>query len=80
VRVERRVLIDPKALLPWRSPVFRHVREHEPAFAGVPSYIHDAIMSAYIKTAMYGLLYKQILRRTMEPWTGRTKESVVGGF
>ena len=41
-------LVDPVALAPWGSPFVRHVRRHEAAFAGLPAYIHAAILPAYI--------------------------------
>ena len=37
-------LIDPVALAPWGSPLVSHVRAHEAAFAGMPAYMHDAIL------------------------------------
>src|SRR5699024_2711221 len=50
---EKMVLIDPVAVSPWGSPFFRHVNEHEKAFAGVPDFIHDAIVRTYIETAAF---------------------------
>jgi len=37
-------LIDPVALSPWGSPFVEHVRPHELASAGIPPYIHEAIV------------------------------------
>lgn len=67
---EKIVLIDPVALSPWGSPFFRHVREHEAAFAGVPDFVHEAILKAYIETAVYEELPETVLRQTLEPWIG----------
>lgn len=64
------VLVDPVAVSPWGSPFFRHVRAHEAAFAGVPAYIHDAIVRAYVGTAAYLPLPPQTLARIVAPWTG----------
>ena len=47
------VLIDPVAVFLWGSPFFQHVNAHEAAFAGVPDYIHEAIVRAYVKTAAF---------------------------
>ena len=47
------VLIDPVAVSPWGSPFFKHVNAHEAAFAGVPDYIHESIVRAYVKTAAF---------------------------
>jgi pimeloyl-ACP methyl ester carboxylesterase len=45
-------LIDPVALAPWGSPFVRHVREHIDAFAGLPPYIHEAVVNAYVRGAI----------------------------
>jgi len=65
---ERMILIDPVAVAPWGSPFFKHVREHEPAFSGVPDYIHEAIVRAYVKTASYQTLDKDVIEETLRPW------------
>jgi pimeloyl-ACP methyl ester carboxylesterase len=46
------VLIDPVAVSPWGSPFFRHVKAHKAAFAGVPDYIHESIVRAYVKSVL----------------------------
>ena len=66
---ERIVLIDPVAVSPWGSPFFRHVKVHEAAFAGVPDYIHEAIVRAYVKTAAFKPLDDAIIDRIVLPWT-----------
>lgn len=63
------VLVDPVAISPWGSPFFKHVNRHEEAFAGVPDYIHDAIVRAYVKTAAYKAIDKKTLDATVLPWT-----------
>ena len=45
-------LIDPVAIRPWGSPFVAHVREHEAAFAGMPAYAHEAMLDAYLRTAI----------------------------
>lgn len=65
---EKIVLIDPVALSPWGSPFFRHVRQHEQAFAGVPDYIHEAIVRAYIQTAAFKPIDPETLDTTVRPW------------
>lgn len=64
------VLIDPVAVSPWGSPFFRHVQEHEAAFAGLPDFIHEAIVAAYVKTAAHVSLDDTTLRGILAPWTG----------
>jgi pimeloyl-ACP methyl ester carboxylesterase len=63
-------LIDPVALSPWGSPFVQHVREHEAAFAGLPPYIHDAILPAYISGAAFRSLSHADMQRYVEPWLG----------
>lgn len=71
---EKMVFIDPVAVSPWGSPFFRHVNEYEAAFAGVPDFIHDAIVRAYVGTAAYKTLGKDVLDAIVEPWaTGAGK-------
>ena len=66
----RIVLIDPVAISPWGSPFFRHVKAHEAAFAGVPDYIHEAIVQAYVKTAASKPLPDALWDGIVRPWTG----------
>lgn len=63
------VLIDPVAISPWGSPFFQHVKTHQSAFAGVPDYIHDAIVRAYVKTAAFMPIDDKILDKIVSPWT-----------
>jgi pimeloyl-ACP methyl ester carboxylesterase len=64
------VLIDPVAVSPWGSPFFKHVNAHEAAFAGVPDYIHEAIVRAYIKTAAFKPIDDATLDMIVLPWIG----------
>ena len=63
-------LIDPVALAPWGSDFVRHVREHEPAFAGLPAYIHAAILGAYIRGAIARTIPEEELAPYLSPWLG----------
>lgn len=63
-------LIDPVALAPWGSPFVRHVRDHEAAFSGLPSYIHAAILPAYIGGAAFHSLPASVLQLYVDPWLG----------
>ena len=70
----RIVLIDPVAVSPWGSPFFRHVKQHQKAFAGVPDYIHEAIVRAYVKTAAFQPIDEATLDGIVAPWiTGEGK-------
>ncbi len=68
-------LIDPVALAPWGSPFVRHVREHEAAFAGLPPYIHAAILPAYIGGAAFHALPAQTLQLYVDPWLGESGQA-----
>ena len=62
------VLIDPVAVSPWGSSFFQHVKMHEAAFAGVPDYIHEAIVRAYVQTAAFQPLDEATLEGIVSPW------------
>jgi pimeloyl-ACP methyl ester carboxylesterase len=64
------LLIDPVAIAPWGSPFVRHVRQHEAAFAGVPPYMHQAMLEAYLQGAAHRPLSPDTLRIYTDPWTG----------
>lgn len=64
------LLIDPVAVAPWGSPFVRHVRAHEAAFAGVPAYIHEAMINAYLQGAVYRPLAADTLSIYSTPWKG----------
>jgi pimeloyl-ACP methyl ester carboxylesterase len=68
-------LIDPVALAPWGSPFVRHVRDHEEAFAGLPSYIHAAILPAYIGGAAFHPLPAPVLKLYVDPWLGASGQA-----
>lgn len=63
------ILVDPVAISPWGSPFFQHVNAHEAAFAGVPDYIHEAIVRAYVKTAAFKPIVDETLDMIVRPWT-----------
>jgi pimeloyl-ACP methyl ester carboxylesterase len=68
-------LIDPVALAPWGSAFVRHVRDHEQAFAGLPPYIHAAILPAYIAGAAHRPLSSDDMRLYAEPWQSEAGQS-----
>ena len=63
------VLIDPVAVSPWGSSFFKHVQQHEAAFAGVPDYIQDAIVRAYVQTAAYQPIPPETMDHIVKPWS-----------
>lgn len=69
------MLIDPVAVAPWGSPFVRHVRDHEAAFAGLPAYVHKAILAAYISGAAHKSLRPEDLKLYVDPWTGEAGQA-----
>ncbi|NBB82795.1 MAG: alpha/beta fold hydrolase [Alphaproteobacteria bacterium] len=63
-------LVDAVALRPWGSPLVRHVREHEAAFAGMPGYMHQAILPPYIRSALGRPIADAALAPHVAPWLG----------
>ena len=63
-------LIDPVALAHWGSPLVQHARKHEAAFAGLPAYVHQAIVPAYIAGAAHKPLSAAQMSLYAEPWFG----------
>ncbi len=66
----RITLIDPVSLAPWGSPFVRHVRQHEAAFAGLPGYAHEALLTAYLNGASCRGLSPDTLEIYALPWRG----------
>lgn len=69
---EKIVLVNAVALAPWGSPFFAHVNKHEEAFQGVPDYIHEAIVTAYVKGAIHTPMPEETLQGILRPWSGET--------
>lgn len=69
------MLIDPVAVAPWGSPFVRHVREHGAAFAGLPPYIHEAVVKAYVRGAIARDIPDEELAPYVTPWLGATGQS-----
>jgi len=65
-------LIDPVAIRPWGSPFVAHVRQHEAAFSGMPAYMHEALLDAYLRTAIARPLAAEELAPYKAPWLGET--------
>lgn len=63
-------IFDAVALAPWGSPFVQHVRQHEAAFSGMPAYMHEAMLRAYLQTAAHQPLSKEALEVYAAPWRG----------
>lgn len=68
-------LIDPVAVAPWGSPFVRHVRQHVDAFAGMPPYIHEAAVKAYVRGAVARAIPDGELQPYVTPWLGETGQA-----
>ncbi|MEP5760374.1 MAG: alpha/beta hydrolase [Litoreibacter sp.] len=63
-------IFDAVALAPWGSPFVQHVRQHETAFAGMPAYMHRALLSAYLQTGAHNTLPPETIEIYSAPWIG----------
>lgn len=68
-------LVDPVAIAPWGSPFVQHVRKFEIAFSGLPAYIHDAILDAYVRGAAFRPLSAEDLDLYCAPWRGESGQA-----
>ncbi|MDQ0586057.1 alpha/beta fold hydrolase [Variovorax paradoxus] len=60
------VLVDPVAISPQGSPLVQAARKHEEVFASLPAYIHEAMLRAYIGTAVGNALREDEMQ--LYPW------------
>jgi pimeloyl-ACP methyl ester carboxylesterase len=63
------MLVDVVALPPVGTPFFTFVGEHGVAMQGLPAYIHEAIVRAYIQNASHRGLRDDDLAALVAPWT-----------
>lgn len=70
LRFRSLTMFDAVALAPWGSPLVRHVRGHEAAFAGMPDYMHRAVLRAYLQTAAHDPLTDEAMDIYCAPWLG----------
>ena len=64
------VLIDPVAISPQGSALVQAAKAHGAVFAGLPAYIHEAILRAYLANAVYRTLSEDEMRLYLDPWLG----------
>lgn len=64
------IVFDAVALAPWGSPLVQHVRKHEAAFSGMPDYMHQALLRAYLQTAAHNSLSEEAMNIYCRPWLG----------
>jgi len=63
-------LVNPVAVLPSGSPFYAHIANHESAFAGLPTYAHEALFRAYVQAAAHYPLREKSIQMYFEPWSG----------
>lgn len=68
-------LIDPVAIRPWGSPFVQTARDYEKVFAGLPGYIHEAILRAYLNGAVFNALGETEMALYMKPWLGEAGQA-----
>jgi pimeloyl-ACP methyl ester carboxylesterase len=64
------MLIDPVAIGPSGSPLVQATRKHENVFSGLPAYMHEAILRAYVAGAVHRTLAENEMRLYIDPWLG----------
>jgi pimeloyl-ACP methyl ester carboxylesterase len=64
------LMTDVVAIPPAGSPFFRLVQQHADVFPGVPPYIHEALVRAYIGDASHRGLRDDDLTALIGPWLG----------
>lgn len=69
------VLIDPVAIGPSGSPFVQAAKAHEAVFAGLPAYIHEALLRAYIGGAAMNALREEEMRLYLDPWLGEAGQA-----
>jgi len=70
LRYARLTIFDAVVVRPWGSPFVAHARRHEAAFAGLPAYLHEALLRAYLQMAAHHALSPQALELYLTPWIG----------
>ncbi|MCW5711966.1 alpha/beta hydrolase [Shinella sp.] len=70
VPVASLAVADGVVLNPWGTPFSLHVKEHESVFANVPDYIHRAVLSAHLATAVARRLPNDLEEELISSWTG----------
>ncbi|MGF6849160.1 pimeloyl-ACP methyl ester carboxylesterase [Chitinophaga sp. W3I9] len=68
-------LIDPVAIGPSGSPFVQAAKNHPEVFTGLPAYIHEAILRAYISGAAFHPLPEDVMQLYLRPWLGETGQA-----
>jgi pimeloyl-ACP methyl ester carboxylesterase len=68
-------LVDVVAIPPSGSPFFRFVQDNPTLLAGLPAYVHDAVVRAYVANASHRGLSNDELDELVEPWSGEVGQA-----
>lgn len=68
VDFNRYVLMNVVAMRPWGSAFFEHVGRHIDAFLGLPPNIHEAVVFAYIRSALAHDIAQDDIQALASPW------------
>lgn len=71
----RIALVDAVVLAPWITPTTRHVREHLDAYRTMPAHIHEQIVTAHLRTAVFRELDEETLAAYLRPWRGENGQA-----
>jgi pimeloyl-ACP methyl ester carboxylesterase len=66
----RIVLVDAVSTAPWGSSFYRLVRDYPGVFKQMPSYMHRAMVAAYVRDATYRPMTDEEMVPYLEPWLG----------
>ncbi|MER0236684.1 alpha/beta hydrolase [Fulvimarina sp. MAC8] len=69
------VLMNVVAMRPWGSTFFEHVKRHVDAFTGLPPHIHEAIVRAYVTSAMARSIDKADIEALVMPWLSESGQT-----
>ncbi|MGY3033523.1 pimeloyl-ACP methyl ester carboxylesterase [Bradyrhizobium sp. USDA 4354] len=64
------MLVDPVAISPQGSVLVQAAKAHPKVFSGLPAYVHEAILRAYIGASVKHRLREEEMRAYIEPWLG----------
>lgn len=65
------LLIDPVAISPQGSALVQAAKAHQEVLTGLPAYIHEAVLRAYIGAAVKHALREDDMRLYVAPWLGK---------
>lgn len=68
-------LIDPVAIGPSGSGLVHAAKNHQTVFEGIPAYIHQAILHAYIQGAVFHPLTSDKIQPYLDPWLGESGQA-----